>query len=80
MNKQYDTFVDDPDQLPEGKEIQLEVRSLAPGKHKYEVKVVRAVLARDEKALKGADVLKLRLPLGEPVGAPMAIKIVRELD
>lgn len=80
MQNQYDTFVDNPEQLPEGKEIELEVRSLNSGKHKYEIRVVRAIIARDQKTLKGADILKLRLPLGEPVPTTLAIKIVKELS
>ncbi len=80
MKKQYDTFVDDVEQIPLGKEIDLEIRSLEPGKHKYEIKMVRAVLAKEAKELRGADVLKLRLSLGEPVPETRAIKIIEELS
>lgn len=79
MNKQYETFVDRVEQLPLGKETDLEIRSLEPGKHKYEVKMVRAILAREAKDLKGSDILKLRLPLGEPAPGNWAIKVLKEL-
>ncbi len=79
VRKQYETFVDDPERLPLGKEIDIEIRSLEPGKHKYEIRTVRAVLARDAAELKGADDLKLRLGLGEPVEGSWGIKIVNHL-
>ncbi len=78
MKNTYETFVDKAEDLPLGKEIDIEIRSLQPGKHKYEIKTVRAVLAKEAKELRGADKLKLRLPLGAPVDETFAIKIVKD--
>lgn len=79
MKKEYETYVDSLDQLQSGKELALEVRSLEPGKHKYEIKRVRGILAKEGESLTGTDVLKIRFSLGEPAPAVMAIKILKEL-
>lgn len=79
MKKEYEAFVENLDQLTMGKEIDIEVRSLTPGKHKYEIKRVRAILARDAGKPAGADVLRLRFGLGHPADTVCAIKIVKEL-
>ncbi|MBI4330393.1 MAG: phenylphosphate carboxylase subunit gamma [Chloroflexi bacterium] len=79
MKKEFETFVDSVDALPLGREIDLEIRTLEPGKHKYEIKTVRAVIEGEAAKLKGADVLRVRLPLGEAASGTWAIKIVREL-
>lgn len=80
MEKKYEAFVESLNQLPTGKEIDLEVRSLAPGKHKYEIKRVRAILAREAEDLPGADVLSLRFSLGQPADVIWAIRILEELS
>ncbi len=79
MKKEYETYINSLDQLPTGKELDLEIRSLAPGKYKYEVKRVRAILSRTGES-SGGDILKLRFPLGAPSSETMSIKIVKELS
>ena len=38
----YDIFVNNLEDLPEGQEMELEVRDLTPGIHKYEYRWVKA--------------------------------------
>lgn len=80
MKKEYEAFVESLDQLPMGREIDLEVRSLTPGKHKYEIKRVRAIIAKEAKDLAGAAVLRLRFGLGQPADTVFAIKVLKEIS
>lgn len=75
--QKFDTYVDNPDSLIEGKEIELTVRDLNPGRYKYEMKKVKAVVSRSSDKLPGAAELWLRAPLGEPYPQPWVIKVLK---
>ncbi|MDP2719844.1 MAG: phenylphosphate carboxylase subunit gamma [Dehalococcoidia bacterium] len=79
MQKEYEIYVDNVAELPLDRETELEIRSLSPGKYKYEIKRVKAVLSASPKASQG-DLLKLRLSLGEATSKVLGIKIVKELS
>ena len=77
MSTEYSTFVNNPDRLPQGQEINLAIRELTPGPRKYDQRIVKAILSRSPE--KGGDVLRLRSLVGIPFPEPWGIKIVEEL-
>ena len=77
---EYATFVENLAALPEGKEMNLVIKTLEPGKYKYEAKYVRAIVSRSPESLPGGDVLRVRFHNGELHPNPYAIKIVSELS
>jgi hypothetical protein len=77
---EYATFVENLAALPEGKETNLVIKNLAPGKYKYEAKYVRAMVSRSPESLPDGDVLRVRFNNGELHPQPYAIKIVSELS
>lgn len=79
MPKVYDTFVGSVGDLPEHGEVELTVRSLEPGRHKYTSRFVRAVVARERERLPDADVLQIRFLRGGRHDKEFAITIVGEL-
>ncbi len=76
MRREYDTFVQTPEDLTEGKEIELTIRDLSPGKHKYESLYVKAVLSAPSDNVAESDVLRARSPLGFLYSKEWAIRIV----
>ncbi len=67
------------DRLPEGKEVDLVIKDLTEGKHKYECRYVRALLTSSPETMPGADTLWIRSNLGYMSPKPWAIKITKEL-
>ncbi len=83
MAKEYLAFISEfgigsVQDLEEGKELELVVKDLTPGKYKYESRFVRAKIGRPE-ALPGADALRVRFSHGALCPKPYAIKITEEL-
>jgi hypothetical protein len=80
MEKEYGTFLNVAgNELPQGQEIELEIKDLTPGRYKYESRYVKAVVSPFENELPGADVLWIRATTGILNPQPWAIKIVKEL-
>ncbi len=79
MSKEYSTFVSDPEILPEGKEIKLAIKDLAPGPRKYDCRIVKAIVSSSPDGIEGGDVLWLRSLVGVQFPRPWSIKIVEEL-
>ncbi len=77
--KELLTFVGKLEDLTEGKEVELLVKDLAPGRQKYDARYVRAVLSSDSKDLPNSDVLWIRGLVGVLYPQPWAIKITAEL-
>lgn len=75
---EYDTFVRSLAELPQGQEVELYVRDLAPGRHKYQVRRVKGVVSN--KAVPQGDTLWLRFHTGHRHPQPWAIKITAKLD
>ncbi len=83
MSKDYLAFVSEfgissLSGLEEGKEIELTVKDLTPGRYKYEARYVRAKVGTPEK-LPGADTLWVRFEHGVLHPKKYAIKITKEL-
>ncbi|MBI4287944.1 MAG: phenylphosphate carboxylase subunit gamma [Chloroflexi bacterium] len=75
---EYDTFVKSLDELPQGKDVDLYLRDLSPGRYKYIVRHVRGVVSG--RATPGGDTLWLRFHTGYRHPQPWSIKITEELD
>ncbi|MDP2645435.1 MAG: phenylphosphate carboxylase subunit gamma [Desulfobacterales bacterium] len=78
--KEYLAWVDSLDRLPENKEIQLTIRDLTPGRHKYEARNVKAILSRDSEKWPDGDILRFRSPVGILLSEAWAIKITAQLQ
>jgi len=79
MRKEFDTFIESIQDLPDGQECQLVIRDLTPGPRKYESRYVRAIVSGSPDRFPEADTLWLRLPMGNLHPQPGAIKVVEEL-
>ncbi|MDP2645474.1 MAG: hypothetical protein Q8P24_11075 [Desulfobacterales bacterium] len=77
--KEYLTFVEKPEGLAQGKETELLIKDLAPGRRKYDAHYVRAIICRNPQDLPDADVLWLRGWVGVLYPEPWAIRILREV-
>jgi len=76
---EYLTFVGKPEDLAQGKEIELLVKDLTPGPRKYDARYVRAIVGEDPQGMPDADVLWIRGFVGVLYPRPWAIRVVREV-
>ena len=79
MTKEYQSFVRNPENLPEGQEIELTIKALTPGRQKYDARIVKAIVSSSPDKLPGGDILWLRSLVGVLHPQPWAIKIMQEL-
>lgn len=79
MKREYDTFVEKLSDLVEGKEIELTIRDLNEGRHKYESNYVSAILSSSPDQLMESDILWIRFPLGFLHPKPWGMKIIKVL-
>ncbi len=77
MSKQYLTFVERLENLPEGKETELMIKDLTPGRTKYDSRWVRAVISPSPHP--GGDSLTVKGLVGLPYPGTRGIKITREI-
>ena len=77
--KEFLTFVGKLEDLTQGKEVELLVKDLAPGRKKYDARYVRAVVSSDSKDLSDSDVLWIRGLVGVLYPQPWVIKITAEV-
>ncbi len=75
---QWEVYVNDVKELAEDAEIELTIRTLNPGVHKYTYKRVRAQLSSDLKM--HADQLQVRLGRGQLSKAKFSIKVLGEVQ
>ena len=75
---QWEVYVNDVKELAEDAEIELTIRTLNPGIHKYTYKRVRAQLSSDLK--KHADQLQVRLGRGQLSPSRFSIKVLGEIQ
>lgn len=75
----WETFIRSPEQLKEDAEIPLIIRDLTPGRRKYRMRHVVAVVSRRPETLRDGDTLWVRTTVGVRLDHPWVIKIVREL-
>ncbi|MEW5922330.1 MAG: phenylphosphate carboxylase subunit gamma [Bacillota bacterium] len=74
----YDVFVNSLADLPEGQEVRLAIRDLAPGTHKYCYSNVTALVSPD--AQKYEYGLLVRFGRGQIHPAPYSIKILQQVE
>ena len=79
MKKEYVTWLMSGEELPQGREIQLSIRDLTPGQHKYHGRNVKALVSSSPDKLPDADVLWIRSGTGVLRPQPWAIKITGDL-
>jgi hypothetical protein len=71
----YEAFIiDDPSEIAEGEEIELQVRD----SETFEQKVVKCIVSRDPFKLEGADELLVRWQRGQPLDKMWAIKVLED--
>jgi hypothetical protein len=78
--KLYDTFHDEPEKIPQMKEIELLIRDLSPGKRKYCCMKVKAIVSKDPDALPDGDELLIRSQRGILFPEKWKIKILEQLE
>ncbi len=80
MPREFDTFVDDPKDLPE-MEVSIAIRELTPDDRrlKYKTRYVKALVSKSKEKIEGADVLYLRWQRGRLQPGNWYIKILEEL-
>ncbi len=79
MGNEYVVFVESLDDLKDGQENEIVVRSLSPGIRKYRAHYVRALLAGDPGRLSGGDILWVRFAMGVLYPKPWGIRILSEI-
>jgi phenylphosphate carboxylase gamma subunit len=77
MKNMWEVFVMDMAELAEGKEIELSIRTLNPGKHKYTYKRVRCQVSSRQDQY--ADSLQVRMGRGQLSPAQFSIKVLEEV-
>jgi phenylphosphate carboxylase gamma subunit len=74
----YDTYINSLADLPEGKEIKLSVRDLAPGKQRFAYKHVMAMVSADSE--KYPDKMQVRFGRGQLHSEPYSIQVIKEVN
>lgn len=77
MAKEYLIFVDRLENLPIGKETELLVKDLTPGRQKYDSRYVKAIVS--DSPAPGGDSLQVNGLVGLPFPGVRGIKITKEL-
>ena len=75
---QWEVFVNDVKELAEDVELELTIRTLNAGIHKYTYKRVRCQVSADLK--RHADQLQVRLGRGQLSGSRYSIKVLGEVQ
>lgn len=74
----YDIFIKNLDELQEGQEMELQVRDLTPGTHKYCYKWVKAKVSPNPETY--AEKLQIRFGRGQAHNMPYSIKVTGEVS
>lgn len=75
---QWEVYVNDVKELAEDTELELTIRTLNPGIHKFTYKRARVQLSSDLK--KHADQLQVRLGRGQLSDSRFSIKVIAEVQ
>jgi phenylphosphate carboxylase gamma subunit len=75
---QWEVFVMAMSELAENKDLELTIRTLNPGLHKYTYKRVRAQVSRDTGQF--PDQLQVRLGRGQLSGEKFSIRVIEEVQ
>ena len=74
---QWEVFVMDMSELAEGKDIEISIRTLNPGVHKYTYKHVRAQVSSTLDRF--PDQLQVRMGRGQLSSARFSIQVIEEI-
>lgn len=74
----YDVYANSLDELPEGKELELQIRDLTPGIHRYSQKWVKVLVSPDANAY--PEKLLIRDGQGKTYEKPYSIKVLEEIN
>ncbi len=77
--KIWETFVRRPGDLREGVELPLVLRDLSPGRRKYRMRHVLALLSRGAAELPDMDELRVRTVVGVLLKERWGVKIIKDL-
>ncbi len=75
----WETFLRRPGDLREGVEMPLALRDLTPGKKKYQMRHVVAVVSRKADELASMDRLRIRTVVGVLLPDTWGVRIIRDL-
>lgn len=75
----WETFLRRPGDLKEGEETVLVLRTLNPGRKKYGMRHVVAIVSRNPADLAEMDSLQVRTVVGVRLTEPCGVKILRDL-
>lgn len=76
MKKEYQAFIEN---FKEGEEIEINIKDLTPGPHKYDSRMVKAILYSSPDKLPEGDKLWVRSRNGFLHPSPWVMKITKEL-
>jgi hypothetical protein len=79
VKKEYDTFVNNIEDIAEEQELTLIIRDLTPGNGKYSHRRMKAIVSSSPDRLPEGDILWIRFRMGILHTHPWAIKITEEL-
>lgn len=74
----YDIYANSLDLLPEGKELEFQVRDLTPGIHRYSQKWVKCLVSSDANAY--SEKLMIRDGQGRIYDKTYSIKVLEEIN
>jgi hypothetical protein len=75
----WETFVRRPGDLKEGEEMPMVVRDLTPGKKKYQMRHVVAVVSRKPEDMPSMDLLRVRTVVGVLLSETWGVRILKDL-
>ena len=75
----WETFIRSPEELQQRAEVSLIIRDLTPGRRKYQLRHVVALVSRQPPVPSQGATLWVRTTVGVQLDQPWTIKILREL-
>lgn len=75
---QWEVFVADLNELPEGRDLELTIRTLDPGIHKFTYKRAKVRVSQDLSAL--PDKLQVRYGRGQLAPQKFSVKVLEEVE
>lgn len=78
-NQVWETFIRHPGDLKEDTEMPMVLRDLSPGRKKYQMRHVVAVVTRNAEKMAATDRLRIRTIVGVLLPETWSVKIIRDL-
>ena len=79
MSVEYQTFLKDPEGIPEGQEIEIVIKDLTPGPRKYDGSRVKAVIRKSSPPGPGEHKLLVRSEVGVLQPQIWSVRIIERL-